>query len=104
MDTPPSPNEEDRRWHIDRKVPLALIYMLIGQFIFGVVIAVNMYGQVANQEKRLSMIEAQRGSERLLTLESQMADAKALLQRVDANLLRLIERGSNGPYKMGQNP
>ena len=90
----PRPSEEDHRWHIDRKVPLALVYLLIGQFLCGVVLAVNMFSQVAGQDKRITNIENQRVSERLVTLESQMSDTKALLQRVDSNLLRLLERGS----------
>lgn len=84
---------KDDHWHIDRKVPLALVYLLVGQFIGGVVFASNLMSQQANQEKRITVIENQRVTERLVSLESQMADTKALLQRVDANLMRLVERG-----------
>ena len=90
---PPIQQEDDHRWHIDRKVPLALVYLLVGQFLCGVVLAVNMFSQVNGQDKRITNIENQRVSERLVTLESQMSDTKALLQRVDSNLLRLLERG-----------
>jgi hypothetical protein len=92
----PSPHQDDpdRHWHLDRKVPLALVYLLVGQFLGGVVFASNLMSQQANQEKRITVIENQRVSERLVSLESQMADTKALLQRVDTNLLRLVERGS----------
>ena len=84
----------ESHWHIDRKVPLALVYLLVAQFIGGVIFASNLLSQIGNQEKRISIIENQRVSERLVTLESQMADTKALLQRVDTNLLRLVERGA----------
>jgi hypothetical protein len=91
---PPIVSQEPEHWHIDKKVPLALVYLLVGQFLCGVIVAVNMFGQVNNQDKRITSIENQRVSERLVTLESQMSDTKALLQRVDANTLRLLERGS----------
>lgn len=88
------PTDDGSRWKLDRHVPLALVYLLIGQFLGGVWIASSMFNQVGQQEKRISFIENQRVSERLVTLESQMADTKALLQRVDSNLLRLVERGN----------
>lgn len=93
----PSPKQDDpeRHWHLDRKVPLALVYLLIGQFLGAVVFASNLTSQQTNLEKRLMVIENQRVSERLVSLESQMADTKALLQRVDTNLLRLVERSSS---------
>lgn len=90
----PDSDTTDRHWHIDRKVPLTLVYLLLAQFIGGVIFASNLLNQISNQEKRISFIENQRVSERLGTLESQMVGTKALLQRMDTNLLRLVERGA----------
>lgn len=90
----PTSDTPDRHWHIDRKVPLALVYLLMAQFLGAVWFASNIVSKIDGQDKRLSVIENQRVSERLVTLESQMADTKALLQRVDTNLLRLVERGA----------
>lgn len=84
----------DKQWHIDRKVPLALVYLLVGQFIGAVMFFGNMMSQVSAQERRITAIESQKVSERLVTLESQMADTKSLLQRMDGNVMRLVERGS----------
>lgn len=87
-------DKPDKHWQLDRKVPLALVYLLMAQFLGAVWFASNSLAQINNQEKRILVIENQRVSERLVTLESQMADTKALLQRVDSNLQRLVERGA----------
>ena len=84
---------EENRWRIDKHIPLALVYLLIAQFLGATWMAAQVLGKIDSQEKRISVIENQRVSERLVTLESQMGDTKSLVQRVDANLQRLIERG-----------
>lgn len=93
MTTPKT--SDDNRWRIDKHVPLALVYLLVAQFLGATWMAAQVLGKIESQERRITVIEAQRVGERLVSLESQVADTKSLLQRVDANLLRLIERGSN---------
>ena len=86
---------DGHRWEIDRRVPLALIYLLVAQFIGAILFFGNLMAQVSAQDKRITFIEGQKVSERLVTLESQMVDTKGLLMRMDGNLMRLVERGAN---------
>lgn len=89
------PPEGDNRWRIDKHIPLALVYLLIAQFLGGVWMAAQVLNKVESQDKRITIMENQRVSERLVSLESQMGDTKSLVQRMDANIIRLIERGPN---------
>lgn len=91
IDTPVA----ERRWHLDRTVPLALIYLLIGQFVIGVWVVSRLFSNVESQDKRITVIEQQKVSERLMTLESQMADTKQVLYQVNSNVLRILERQSD---------
>jgi hypothetical protein len=82
----------ERRWHVDRNIPLALIYLLLGQFIVGVWVVSRLFSNVESQDKRIAVIEQQKVSERLMTLESQMQDTKQVLYQVNSNVLRILER------------
>ena len=77
-------------WHINREVPLALIYLLAAQFFGGLIFANTLYNQVSDHDRRILVVESQKVSERLVTLESQMLDSKLLLQRLDTNMILLI--------------
>lgn len=78
-------------WHVEKGIPLALIYMLAAQFVVGVWIASQAFTQLENNNARITALEQQRVSERLATLESQMVDSKQLLNNVNLNVLRMLE-------------
>lgn len=83
-------------WHLDKKVPIALIVTLCVQLIGGIWFAGRMVQRDEEQERRLERIEeaarADNVAGRLSTLESQMNDLKAGLYRIDSKLDRLVER------------
>jgi uncharacterized protein HemX len=82
----------DRSWHIDRGVPLALVVVLLVQ-AGGIVWWGSGVEKTQNDhERRLSAIDSQRSSERLATVESQLADARNSLTRIEAKLDRLVEQ------------
>ena len=78
-------------WHLDRKVPIGII--IAGLITAGSMVAANrdMENKIATHEKALAIIEAQRVSERLVALETQMLDVRASLLRIEAQLNRLVE-------------
>lgn len=79
---------DDNRWHLDKRVPIALIVTLLAQALaFGLWLGGIERAQ-REQERRLSLLEAQRISERLASVEAQLADVKALVLRIDARLER----------------
>ena len=78
-------------WHLDRKVPIGII--LAGLMTFGTMVANNrdVENKIATHEKALAVIAAQRVSERLASLESQMQDVRTALIRIENKLDRAIE-------------
>lgn len=86
----------DRRqkesWHVDKQVPLALILALVVQFVGLVLYMGALANRTGENERRITLLEAQRISERLATLESQLGDTKALLLRVDTKIDRLANK------------
>lgn len=84
-------NDNDS-WHRDKRVPLALIFTLVLQFAGIIAYVSRIEAQGADNERRISALEAQKISERLAALESRVGDAKALLLRVEAKIDRISER------------
>lgn len=78
-------------WHLDRKVPIGII--LAGLMVAAGVVASNRdtENRLTGHDKEIAVIAAQRLSERVTTLESQMIDVRASLQRIEAKLDRLVE-------------
>jgi len=83
---------DDNRWHVDKKVPLALIFAMIVQFAIAMVFIVTVKNQGDENTRRIATLESQRIGERIAGLEAQVAATNALLLRVDAATQRLIER------------
>ena len=84
-------------WHLDKKVPITLILVLLVQFGSGLWFAARMVERDDAQEKRLSAIEQaavqQNLSGRLGTVESRLDDLRQGIKDSNAKLDRLIERG-----------
>lgn len=85
---------DDNHWHLDKKVPIALIVTLLCQFAAGVWFAGKMSQRQDEQERRITVMEQQNVGGRLGALEGQLSDVKAGLNRIDAKLDRLIEKGA----------
>lgn len=81
---------------MSREVPLSLVYLFIAQLV-GAAVVVLGYGQElqsarTDHEKRISAMESQRLTERIVSLEQQMVDAKRVLEKIDGKVDRLLER------------
>lgn len=79
-------------WHLDKKVPIVLIFAILVQFV-GLMMFVNdVSSQGKESARRIATLESQRVSERLTSLEAQMGDTKALLLRMESKIDRLADR------------
>jgi len=90
-------NEDDGRWHLDKRVPLSMIGAIILQtFAAGWLIA-SLQSVVLSQGARISILEGfeidrfKRG-ERLAVLESTSQVVKEDLRDIKAILQKLLER------------
>lgn len=84
--------EEQNSWHLDKRVPIALIFTLVLQFGGIVAYVSRIEAQGADNERRIRVLEAQKISERLAALESQVGDVKQYLARMEGKLDRIAER------------
>lgn len=82
----------DNNWHLDKKVPIALLLALLAQFGVVMVFIGELKTQGQENTRRISVLEGQRISERLSSLEAQVADAKSLLVRIEGKLDGKIDR------------
>ena len=84
-------------WHLDKKVPIVLIVVLIGHLSGSVWFFRGVVSDQQDTNRRVVALEtakiAERGSERLAVVESQVADIKASTLRTEANVQKLVERG-----------
>lgn len=90
--------DDDNAWHLDKRVPVAIIITLITQLIGVAVLASKLDSRVealeksdARHERRIEGLTTERdGSrERLTRLESQSAQALELLRALDAKVDRM---------------
>jgi hypothetical protein len=88
------PEEQPARdaWHLDRKVPIALIFVLAGQAATGVWIAGRLQSQVEHHDRRIVALEAtdarmgedaRRISEYLARMDERLQAQTAILRRVE---------------------
>lgn len=86
-------NPDENHWSLDKRVPLALIFALLGQCVLAVWFARGVVSNQDDHEKRLTILEQskerERVGERLATLESEMRNATTVLQRIDDRTERL---------------
>lgn len=59
------------RWHIDRRIPVALIFALLVQFVGGVWVASSAFERIGQHERRITALETAASSipERLVRIE-----------------------------------
>jgi hypothetical protein len=77
---------EDRQWHLDKKVPLALIITIVGQTVVAAWGASNLWTRVAELERQMQIAAPQ--FERIIRLETKvdaitgsLSEIKALINR-----------------------
>ena len=85
--------QNNNSWHVDKAVPIGVIAALLIQGAGIVWWAQGVSKDAVDHEKRLTIIESQRISERMAALESQMLDARSSLGRIESKLDRVIEGG-----------
>lgn len=81
-----SDRDYERQWHLDRKVPLALIVTIIGQTIVAAWGASNLWTRVGELERQMQLAAPQ--AERIIRLETKvdgigdrLSEIKALISR-----------------------
>jgi hypothetical protein len=77
---------EDRQWHLDKKVPLALIMTIIGQTVVAAWGASNLWTRVGELERQMQV--AAPNFERIIRVETKvdaitgsLSEIKALINR-----------------------
>lgn len=90
------PKLVDESWHLDKKVPVAIIVVLVGQFLLGLWFIAKLDSKVEEQAARLSKTEAQISvidrearefGNRIVRIEEKTSSMLTILQRVE----RLID-------------
>lgn len=84
--------KEDGNWHLDKKVPIALLMALVIQFGATMVSIGGVKSQGEENTRRISALESQRVSERLSSLEAQVVATTLAVSKMDGKLDRLVER------------
>lgn len=88
---------DDNHWHLDKKVPLALIFAMVIQFGIAMMFIANVWAKGEENSRRITIVEAQKIGERIAGLEAQVQGQNSLLLRMDSTMQRMLERpvGSN---------
>lgn len=84
--------KDEAAWHLDRKVPIALIAVLAGQVVAGIYFASRLQTQVEQHDRRIISLEAtdtrmgedaRRISEYLARMDERIQAQTAILRRVE---------------------
>jgi hypothetical protein len=81
---------EDRQWHLDKKVPLALIMTIIGQTVVAAWGASNLWTRVGELERQMQIAAPQ--FERIIRLETKVDGITGSLSEIKALINRRIEQ------------
>ena len=81
---------EDRQWHLDKKVPLALIMTIIGQTVVAAWGASNLWTRVGELERQMQIAAPQ--FERVIRLETKVDGITGSLSEIKALINRRIEQ------------
>ena len=76
-------------WHLDKRVPVALLCAIVAQFIGIVWIASTAYERLQQHERRITTLETETA-----TLPARLARIELLLERIDRAQQDRIERQS----------
>lgn len=83
-----NPDIQKDRWHVNREVPLALIFLVIAQFV-GVVVYVNdLKNDVSHNSEILQDMKGNGTHSRLVRVEEQTRAIQETLRRVEQKLDR----------------
>jgi hypothetical protein len=80
---------EDRQWHLDKKVPLALIITIIGQTIVAAWGASNLWTRVGELERQTQLAAPQ--FERIIRLETKVDGITGSLSEIKTLIGRQSE-------------
>jgi hypothetical protein len=80
-------------WHLDRKVPISLIITIIGLFLAGMSAYGDLKREIALMQADISVLHKS-DDKQADALKDALASLQSQLNRIDANLYRLIERGA----------
>ncbi len=83
-------DDEDRQWHLDKKVPLALIMTIIGQTVVAAWGASNLWTRVGELERQMQTAAPQ--FERIIRLETKVDGITGSLSEIKALIDRRIEQ------------
>lgn len=92
----PAP-EKNEHWHLDKKVPISLIIVILAQFAMFLMFAGRTMQRADEQERRITSIEAQNTPGRLGIVESRVTDFRETLAQINSKLDRLIEARRPAP-------
>jgi hypothetical protein len=81
---------EDRQWHLDKKVPLALIMTIIGQTVVAAWGASNLWTRVGELERQMQTAAPQ--FERIIRLETKVDGITGSLSEIKALIDRRTEQ------------
>jgi hypothetical protein len=88
-------SQEDQ-WHLDKRVPISLIVALAVHLGGSVWFFRGLLADQQTTERRVTSLEqartAERVSERLAVVESQVSDTRAATLRIEAHVRQLVER------------
>jgi hypothetical protein len=86
------PKLADESWHLDKKVPVAIIVVLVGQFLLGLWFIAKLDSKVEEQAARLAKTEAQVSvidrearefGNRIVRIEEKTSSMLTILQRLE---------------------
>ena len=83
---------DDHQWHLDKKVPLALIITIIGQTVVAAWGASNLWTRVGELERQMQIAAPQ--FERIIRLETKVDGITGSLSEIKALMTR---RGEQRP-------
>ncbi len=83
----PNTDPAGNGWHLDKRVPLALIVTIFLQTVGVVIWATQLSDRVAANEKALSRVEGR--GDRVTRLEANQGHISRMLERIESKLDRL---------------
>jgi hypothetical protein len=85
--------DDDGHWHIDKKVPLALLWGILGQTVVVIIAGTVIYTNVETQGRDLTRLDAQVGRE-VARLDSQFGQLAGVVNQQAVQFGRIEENMS----------
>ncbi|HHN67529.1 MAG TPA: hypothetical protein ENK15_05775 [Thermopetrobacter sp.] len=77
--------EDNRQWHLDRRVPISLIVAIVMQTVAAAWWAASMQARIEALERSANASDGQR--DRIVRLESDIAYIKSAIERIERQLV-----------------